>query len=181
MRKVEILFYSPLNMRRFIDFCIMGDPDDDENFGVISWLHGWGVREAHFFHTPENHAMKFFMALVHKHEDDPTTRPWFIVDLSDAPTITLEPDIPGIDKVLGVDGELGMLNEPQSIGQLLGAVTLDEELEAAFAATKKKVDAVLKRLENDPDGTERFLAALRSEKASKPAEVFKELNFSLRD
>jgi hypothetical protein len=158
----------------------MGEPNDG-NFGVISWLHGWGVPEAHFFHTPENHEMKFFMALVHKHEDDPTPRPWFITDLSDEPRIILEPDIPGIDKVLGVDGELGMLNEPQSIGELLAAVTLDEELEAAFVATKKRVDAVLKRLEKDPHRTERFLAALRSEKESKPAEVFKELNFSLRD
>jgi hypothetical protein len=184
MPKIEILFYSPKNLNEFIDFCINGkptEPGQDEIFGVISWLHGWGVQEAHFFHTPPNHAMTFFMALVHKHEDDPTVRPWFITDLSAPPRIILEPDIPGIDEVLRVDGELGMLDEPKSIGELLAAVTLDEDLEAAFVATKKRVDEVLKRLGQDPHGKERFLAALRSERGSKPAEVFKELNFSLRD
>lgn len=192
MSKTEILFYSPLNLREFIDFCIIGketspgsgvaakDEDGDDIFGVISWLNGWGVQEAHFFHTPEGHPMTFFMALVHKHEDDPTTRPWFITDLSAPPKIILEPDIPGIDKVLRVDGELGMLDKPKSIGELLAAIKPDPILDAAFVAKQQRVQDVLKRLEGDPAGRKRFFEALRGERKSKPAEVFKELNFSLR-
>jgi len=191
MAKVEILFYAPLNLKDFIKFCILGKRDEsgvplkDENgndiLGVISWLHGWGAQEAHFFHTPENHPWTFFMALVRKREGDNKVRPWFITDLSAPPRIIIQPDIFGIDKVLRVDGELGMLSDVLPMGQLLAQVTSDPVLDAAFAAKKQRVDDVLKRLKQDEAGTERFLAALRGERQSKPVDVFKELNFSLQD
>ena len=203
MAKVEILVYAPLDLKDFIEFCILGKRDasgaplKDENgneiLGVISWLHGWNAQEAHFFHTPlppeptpENpnppkHPWTFFMALVRKREGDNTVRPWFITDTSAPPKIIVQPDIFGIDKVLRIDGELGMLPDFLPIGELLAQVTNDPVLDAAFMATKQRVDRVLKRLENDPEGKERFLAALRGKKESKPAEVFKELNFSLQD
>jgi hypothetical protein len=191
MSKIEILFYSPLDLGEFIDFCILGKPtgpdtfekDEDGNdiFGVISWLNGWGVQEAHFFHTPPGHPMTFFMALVRKHENDNDVRPWFITDQSAPPRIILEPDIPGIDKVLRVDGELGMLDEPQSIEELLAAIQPDPILDAAFVAKQKRVQDVLKQLEQDSARRERFLAALRGKRESQPEKLFKELNFSLRD
>jgi hypothetical protein len=195
MSKVEILFYSPIDLDGFIDFCIRGkevskgvaakDEDGRDIFGVISWLNGWGVQEAHFFHqpkdTPEDRRISFFMALVRKREGDDQERPWFITDLSSPPTIVLEPDIPGIDKHLLVDGELGMLPGFLPIGELLATIAPDPVLDAEFVAQRKKVQGVLKRLEADEAGTRRFLAALRGEKESKPAELFKELNFSLRD
>ena len=191
MSKVEILFYSPLDLDEFIDFCIRGkktptgataqDEDGNEIFGVISWLVGWGVQDVQFFHTPKNHPMTFFMALVHKHEDDDEVRPWFITDLSAPPKIILEPDIPGIDKVLRVDGELGMLDNPIPLDQLLAAIKPDPVLNAEFGAQKARAQDVLKRLEQDPGGRKRFLAALRGEGEKKSAtEVFKELDFSLR-
>jgi hypothetical protein len=202
MAKVEILFYSPIDLEKFIDFCILGeetdknvaakDKDGNHVLGVINWLIGWGAQEAHFFHTPipekptaENPNPKnpwtFFMALVRKREGDNKERPWFITDLSAPPRIILDPDIPGIDKLLSVDGELGMLPDFLPIGELLAQVTNDPDLDAAFVAKKKRVQPVLKQLEQDPEGTERFLAALRGERESKPEEVFKKLNFSLRD
>ena len=192
MSKIEILFYSPLDLDEFIDFCINGKPtgpdtfeedeDGNEIFGVISWLNGWAVQKAHFFHTPKGHPMTFFMALVHKHEDDNEVRPWFITDLSTPPKIILEPDIPGIDKVLRVDGELGMLDEPKSLDELLAAIQPDPDLDAAFVAKKARVQDVLNRLEEDSAGRNRFLKALRGKGETMPAtEVFKELDFSLRD
>ena len=192
MPKIEILFYSPLDLDEFIDFCIRGketspgvaakDEDGNDIFGVISWLNGWGVQEAHFFHTPKNHPMTFFMALVHKHEDEDEVRPWFSTNLSTPPKIILEPDIPGIDKVLRVDGELGMLDEPKSLDELLAAIKSDPDLDAEFAAQRARVQDVLKRLEQDSAGRRRFLAALRGQgEIKRAAEVFKELNFSLRD
>lgn len=192
MSKTEILFYSPLNLDEFIHFCINGKPtgpntvakDEDGNdiFGVISWLNGWGVQDARFFHTPKNHPMAFFMALVRKHEDDDEVRPWFRRVAATPPTIALKPDIPGIDKVLRVDGELGMLDEPLPLGELLAAIEPDPTLDAAFVAKRKRVQDVLDRLEQDSAGRNRFLAALRGEGEIKPAaEVFRELDFSLRD
>src|ERR1051325_5239098 len=89
MPKTEILAYSPLDMADFIDFCVRGrrlpsgapatDEDGDFIFGVFSWLHGWRVREAQFFHTPippntpnpsETHSMQLFLALVQKRRSE---------------------------------------------------------------------------------------------------------------
>lgn len=190
MPKIEILFYSPNDLDEFIDFCIRGkevskgvaakDEDGRDIFGVISWLNGWGVTEAHFFHTPKGHPMTFFMALVHKRDGDDEERPWFITDLSAPPKIILEPDIPGIDKVLRVDGELGMLDAPQPFEQLLAAIKPDPDLDKEFAAQRARVQEALKGLEGDPDGRKRFFKALRGERGSNGAEVFKALNFSPR-
>lgn len=93
MSKTEILFYSPSDMDEFIRFCKKGieldtdvpdtDEDGNEIFGVFSWLNGWGVQKAHFFHTSREDPMTFFMALVQKHEDDDQVRPWFRTNLSD--------------------------------------------------------------------------------------------------
>lgn len=191
MPKIEILFYSPLDLEKFIEFCIKGkesspgvaavDEDGRDILGVFSWLHGWLVREAHFFHTPKNHPMKFFMALVQKHEDDDEVRPWFRQIDGTPPKIVLEPDIPGIDKVLRVDGELGEIESFTSISELLAAVESDSALDAEFVAQQERVLDTLKQLEGDLDGRRRFLEALRSEKGSKPRAVFEKLNFSLQD
>jgi hypothetical protein len=190
MPKIEILAYSPLDLDKFIKFCIKGveqspgvaavDEDGREILGVFSWLHGWSAREAHFFHTPKNHPMKFFMALVRKRKDDDEVRPWFRRVAATPPKITVEPDIPGIDKVLRIDGELGELEAFLPISELLAAVESDPALDAEFVAQQGRVLETLKRLEEDPDGIKRFLAALRSDKGSRPREVFEELKFSLR-
>ncbi len=194
MAKVEILFYTPLNMAEFIDFCIIGketspgsgvaakDAEGNDIFGVISWLNGWGVQEAHFFHTPpEDDSIKFFMAIIRKHEDDATVRPWFSQVAGPPSKITLHPDIPGIDKVLSVDGELGMLDQPISIQEVLALIKDDPKLDAEFVAQRARVQDALKQLEGNQAGRNRFLAALRGAGEIKPAaDVFKELNFSLR-
>jgi hypothetical protein len=190
MPKIEILFYSPNNLDEFIDFCIRGkevskgvaakDEDGRDIFGVISWLNGWGVTEAHFFHTPKGHPMTFFMALVHKRDGDDEERPWFITDSSAPPKIILEPDIPGIDKVLRVDGELGILDAPQPLNVLLAAIKPDPDLDKEFAAQRARVLEALKGLEGNEAGRKRFFEALRGERGSKGVEVFKALNFSLR-
>jgi hypothetical protein len=194
MAKTEILFYTPLNMDEFIDFCIIGketspgsgvaakDEEGNDIFGVISWLNSWGVQEAHFFHTPpEDDRIKFFMAIIRKHEDDPTVRPWFIKVAGPPSKITLHPDIPGIDEVLRVDGELGMLDQPISIQEVLALIKEDPKLDAEFMAQKARVQDALKKLEGNQAGRDRFLAALRGAGEIKPAgDVFKELNFSLR-
>lgn len=189
MSKVEILFYSPLDLDEFKKFCFKGkeaspgvpakDEDGRKMVGVFSWLKGWGVKEAHFFHTPADHPMKFFIALVKKRDGDNEVRPWFRRVATTPPKIALLPDIPGVDKVLRIDGELGMLDGFSPIGELLGAVTSDPDLDAKFAALSQRVQDVLQRLEEDPAGTERFLAALRGDKESDPVGVFKELSFSL--
>jgi len=189
MPNIEILAYSPTDLDDFINFCIEGkrtgpdtfeiDEEGREIRGVMSWLHGRVVSEAHFFHTPQKHPMTFFMALVQKDEDENEERPWFEVT-TNPPMIILDPQIAGLDRQVRVDGQIGMLQGFLSIGDLLAAVEPDPALDAEFEAQRQRVHEVLERLEQDPAGKKRFLAALRSDRGSKPAEVFKELNFSLR-
>ena len=186
---VEILAYSPNNLKDFIDFCIKGKPkgsDDLEKFetdelgreirGVMSWLHGGRVRRAQFWHTPldDDHPMPFFMALVERDDVDPV-RPWFGTVLTSPPKIILDPDIPGIDKQLRVDGQLGILQDFVPISELLGAITHDTDLDKEFDRQRERVLVVLRQLESDM--RRMFFAALRGDKGS--TKVFEKLKFSL--
>jgi hypothetical protein len=191
MPNIEILAYSPIDLQQFIGFCIKGKPIEGTNDfekdeigrdirGVMSWLHGREVPKAQFFHTGNDLRMPFFMALVQKRDDEPVPRPWFKTIRTSPPRLILNPDIPGVDKVLNVDGQLGMLQDFLPISELLAKIEHRPELDDEFAAQRERVLEVLKGLEEDPDRRMRFLAALRSDRGSNPTELFEELKFSLR-
>lgn len=191
MPNIEILAYSPINLKDFIDFCIKGKPiEGTKDFqkdeigrdirGVMSWLHGREVPKAQFFHTGDDPRMPFFMALVQKRDDEPVERPWFKTIRTSPPRLILNPDIPGVDKVLNVDGQLGKLQDFLPINELLATIQHRPELDDEFARQRERVLEVLRRLEDDPDRRMRFLAALRSDRGTNPTELFEELKFSLR-
>jgi hypothetical protein len=64
---------------------------------------------------------------------------------------------------------------------LLATIQPDPDLDAEFRAQGERVLDALERLKEHRDAQERFLAALRGEAKSEPINVFKELEFSLRD
>ena len=190
---IESLFYRTLNMEEFIAFCVEGKPlpttppsfEKDEDgrdiVGVFSWLHGWSVQEAHFFHTSQNDPLQLFIALIQHQDGGAVDRPWFRRLVFAPPRILFHPEIPGIDKQLRLDGQFATLDTFVSISDLLAAVQPDPALDAKFAAQKERVLAVLNQLGDDPARIDRFLAALRSDRGSEPGEVFEELKFSLRN
>ena len=188
MPEIEILAYSALNLDEFIAFCVEGKPKASGGFeideegreirGVNSWLHGREVPAALFFNTPKDHPLQFFMALVEKDPNEVGDRPWFREIGTVPPAIKLEPEIAGIDKMLRMDGRVGTLTALPangSISDLLAAIQPNETLNAEFAKGAKKVRDVLRQLETDPVMKKRFLAALRSDRGSRPTEVFAEI------
>jgi hypothetical protein len=186
MPKIEILVYSPIDMDKFVDFCIKGKPTGPTTFevdelgreirGVMKWLHGRGVEKAQFFHTPKGHPISLFTALVQKRDDEPQDRPWFRTIKTSPPKLILDPDIAGVDKQLRVDGQLGVLEDFLPMDKLLAGVEHKPELDAEFDAGREMVLKVLNQLEKDPTRKQKFLAALRSDRESNPTKVFAEIN-----
>src|ERR1043165_1270172 len=192
MPDIDILVYSPNDMKDFISFCVEvkqtgetnpqtvlrpfeQNEDGNDNRGVFSWLNGHEVDAAQFFHTAQNADMHLFIALIQKDENDDQDRPWFRRFKTKPPIITFEPDIAGIDKLLRIDGKFGTLTKFKSLKELLGTLDEDKSLEAEFAASKEKRLKVLKQLGKDPTRRRAFLAALRSDTGSMPREVFSKI------
>src|ERR1044071_5213549 len=105
MPKTESLLYSPLNMDEFRTFCIEGKPlpttppsfEKDEDgrdiVGVFSWLNGWRVKAARFFHTSQKDPLQLFIVLVQPDDSEEETRPWFIrLDFA-PPRILFQPEV----------------------------------------------------------------------------------------
>lgn len=191
MPKIESLLYSPINMDDFRKFCIEGKPkqttpttyekDEDKRdiVGVFSWLNGWRVNAAHFFHTSQEDPLQLFIVLVHPRDE--VERPWFRRLPFDRPRILFQPDIPGIDRQLRIDGLFGRQDTFLPMSNLFAGLEHDADLDAQFAAQQKRVLALLEQLEGDPAETENFLAALRSDEGTEPGEVFARFRFSLRN
>jgi hypothetical protein len=175
MPKIESLFYSALNMDEFRKFCIEGKPlpttppsfEKDEDgrdiVGVFSWLNGWRVKEAHFFHTSQKDPLRLFIVLVEPDDSEEETRPWFSKLDFAPPRILFQPEIPGIDKQLRLEGLFGTQEAFLEMSDLFAGLEHDADLDAKFAAKQEEVRAVLKQLKADPAGTEKFLATLRGE------------------
>lgn len=145
MAVVEILAYSSNDMEELRRFFIDGKPDGQGGFetdsrgrmklGVLRWLHGREVREAHFSSTPIGHPMNLFMALVDRPEDRDV--PW--MDF-----------IPGIEDVIRIDGLIGGTSDFPPISTLLSAVEPDDDLDERFRTGRENVQTVLRRLSEEP-------------------------------
>lgn len=172
MAVVEILAYSSNDMDEFRRFFIDGKPDGQGGFetdqrgrmklGVLRWLHGREVREAHFSSTPLGHPMNLFMALVDRPED--VEVPW--MDF-----------IPGIEEVIRIDGLIGETNDFPPISTLLSAVVPDNDLDERFKTGRADVQTVLRRINEEPGtlsiGKDQVLRALQ--RGTNAKEVFAEI------
>jgi hypothetical protein len=174
MPVIEILTYSPKNdMDELENFFISGKPDGQEGFetddqgrmkvGVLRWLLGREVTEAHFFSTPLGHPMKLLMGLVERPESREV--PWMF--------------IPGIEDVIRIDGVIGNISDFLPISDLLTGVVPNQKLDDAFVAERAKVQEVVRRIEETPTilsiSKAAFLRTLRSEKGTNPKAVFAEV------
>ena len=179
MPVIEILAYSPTNsMNELIDFFINGRPDGQGGFetdsrgqmkvGVLRWLHGRQVSEAHFANTSNDHPMKLLMALV----DRPENR--------DVPWMDF---VAGIDEEVRVDGLIGNLSSFTPTNALLDAVVPNQQIDDAFREGKAKVQEVLARIEANPTilsvSRADLLRTLRGERGTNPRAVFAEVQAKL--
>jgi len=189
MPKIESLLYSPLNMDEFRNFCIEGKPtgattfekDEDKRdmVGVFKWLTGWSVNEAHFFHTSQKDPLQLFIVQVQP--EDVVERPWFRRLPFAKPRILFQPDIPGVDRQLRIDGLFGRQDTFLSMSNLFAGLEHDADLDARFAALQEDARAVIERLNDDPDELEQFFAALRGDEGTEAGKVFARLNFPSRN
>lgn len=168
MSEIEILAYSPNDIDEFIAFCIEGKPDGNgghqtdargrEIRGVLSWLHGREVPEAHFFNSTKNDDTQLFIAMIQRTETEAV--PWMDT-------------IPGFQSVINVEGLIGTTTTFPPISEVLAAVVPNKELDERFAQGKANLETVLERLEQEPAGIgvtrAEILAALKGGRSNSRA------------
>jgi hypothetical protein len=173
MPAIEILAYSPYDMEEFLAFCVDGKPDGSGGFqtdnqgrsigGVLRWLHGREVKEAHFFTSPP--AAKTQLLVTTLERPETYSVPWM-------------KRIPGFEERIPVDGLVGTAESFASLENPLALVP-NQRLNDAFAQGRDRVDSVLAQIEppaeRPPVGKSALLAALRGEIGSNRPGVFEEI------
>lgn len=180
MAIIEILAYSPFFMDDYLNFAKVGKPNGAGGFeidgrrrmkiGVIRWLLGREVPQAHFFNTPVGASPRpnLFMALVER----PGTEvvPWM-------------GRIAGFDELINIDGLFGETTSVGPITNVLATLTSNTDLDNAFAQGKIKVQQVLTVIAAEPGrlSVDRatFLRTLRSDVGTDPRAVFDEVQAKL--
>jgi|ERR1700674_1267324 len=174
MPVIEILAYSPNDMDQFVSFCIEGKPDgkggyetDDQGRiigGVLRWLHGREVTEAHFFNSPKDADVQLFVATIERPESYDV--PWM-------------KRIPGFEDMIRVDGLVGKAASFASLANPLASVVSNKALDEKFAQGKAHLDHILEQIEQPPQqmpiGKRALLAALRGDVGSDRRAVFGEV------
>lgn len=138
MAKIEILCYSPLEMPKFLDYFVNGLKDENGKYlkdeydqkitGVIAWLHGRGVKNAHFFSSGLDEPVKLFLALIEPKE--PIVVPWMT-------------RIPFFSYMVTDDGIFGSAPDFSTVGETpLALVKSRPDLDAIFKKEQEKVDKI---------------------------------------
>lgn len=192
MPQIESLLYRTNDMETFIKFCVEGKrlptkPGDPPKFeqdeqqrdmtGVFKWLTGWSVDEAHFFHTSQNDPLQLFIVQVLP--EDVVERPWFRHLPVVKPRILFQPEIPGIDRQIRLDGLFGKRDTFLSLTELFAGLEKDDDLDEQFAALQTRVRDQLEGLNDDPVAMDEFFAALRGDRGTDAGKVFARHNFPL--
>jgi hypothetical protein len=174
---IEILVYSPADMDEFIPFAIDGKRDASGEFetdeqgrkivGVLRWLHGREVPEAHFFNSAKGDPVQLFMAMIHRPESYDV--PWMR-------------RIPGFEVMVKTDGLTGKTNQFLSIADLLATVRPNNEMDEKFEQGKERLLSIRSDQRFSP-GARQLLSALRGDVGSDPegviAEAQKSFGFEL--
>ena len=173
MPTIEILAYTPLDMDKFIAFCIDGKPDgkgdyetDDQGrkiTGVLRWLHGRKVSEAHFFNSAKGDDLQLFAATVQR------------LETYDVPWMRR---IPGFEIMVTADGLIGKTGTFAPLSQLLATVKSNADLDKKFAEGKAKLDQVLEVMQTEkilPVSQAHLLGTLRGDVGTDTQTVFAEV------
>jgi hypothetical protein len=176
MPVIEIVAYTYNKRDEFRKYCIEGkpngmgghhtDPQGRKITGVLDWLRGRGVREAHFFRSEraDDHVQLFAATIERKETFDV---PWM-------------GNVPGFEAMINVEGLIGKTDSFKSFTDLVASVKSDTEMDDLYKKRKDKLDALLIKMEEKPElmptvGKQRLLAALRGELGSNADEVFEEV------
>lgn len=174
MAAIEILAYTPKYMNELLKFVKDGkrkangdyetDPLGRKMTGVIKWLTGRGVTEAHFFNSKKGEELQLFFSTVRKPEV--YERPWM-------------EEIPGFGNMVTTDGLVGGTEAFKPIADYLSLVQSNAELDKAFEDEKKRVAEGVAMVKEAGDAF-RFdetdiMAALRGELGTDPNAVFAEI------
>ena len=141
MAKIEILAYCPMDMNEFIDYFVNGikdnngntikDEDDREVTGVIAWLHGREIPEAHFFSSAPEDPVQLFMAVIQPTEDEDV--PWI-------------GRVPGFKRMVRDDGKIGDADGFSAAGSAgnspLGFVKPRPDLDTIFRDEKQRIASI---------------------------------------
>jgi len=174
MPVIEILAYTAKNIDEFIAFVSDGKPDGKGGYetdeqgrlitGVLDWLHGRGVAEAHFFNSAKADDVQLFVATVLRSETYDV--PWM-------------KRIPGFEAMVTSDGLIGKTAQSAPLSNLLASVKSNADLDKKFTDGKKKIDDVLKVMEDPTNtlsvGSRGLFAALRGDIGTDPQAVFDEV------
>lgn len=167
MATIEILAYRVKNMKDFIAYSFDGKRDANGEFetddqgrkitGVLRWLQGREVPEAHFFHTSgdDKDPLNLFVAMVQRIEGYDV--PWMR-------------RIPGFEEMVTSDGLLGIATEFNPLGALLATIESDPDLDARFAQGRDGVRRLLEPLSRDERRD--LLATLRGDIGTDQQGVF---------
>jgi hypothetical protein len=161
-------------MDEFIAFVIDGkrkangehevDGEGRKITGVIKWLQGRGVQEAHFFNSAKGDNVQLFASTVLKPEI--YERPWM-------------KEIPGFEAMIENEGLLGITSAFAPIANLLASVKSNATLDDIFAQTKLRVDKIRVAFQTQADavrfGEKEFMAALRGDEGTDSDAVFAEV------
>jgi len=174
MPDTEFLFYSPIDMNAFMDFFVNGikdetgkpkrDENDREITGVIAWLHGREIRDAHFFSSAPADPVQGFMAVVQPTDEEDV--PWM-------------ERIPGFKHMVRDDGKIG---DAPSLGVALkgdplAVVQPRPDLDQVFVDEMNKIAEI--DFEKVSFTKEAFLRALQGKKGTNLPELLKEANSKL--
>jgi hypothetical protein len=182
MKDIEILAYTYIDRDEFRKYCIEGkpngigghhtDPQGRKITGVLDWLRGRGVREAHFFRSekPTDHVQLFAATIKRKESYDV---PWM-------------GNVPGFEAMVNVEGLIGKTDSFASFTDLVASVKTDTEMDNLYKKRRDSLDALLIRMAEKPEamptvGKQRLLAALRGELGSNADEVFEEVEKKFPD
>jgi len=175
MPVIETLAYVPIDMDKFIDFVIDGKKENGVHVtvggqiatGVISWLQGRGVKEAHFFNSPAGDPMQLFVATIQKPET--YERPWM-------------KEIACFAEYVKTDGLIGTITNFAPIGSLFASVASNPILDQKFAMGALRVETIRESIRRGepafPIAEEELLATLRGEKGTDPQALFSEVKKS---
>lgn len=162
MPVIEILAYTTKDMDKFVPFVIDGKPDGMGGYetdeqgrlitGVLDWLRGRGVPEAHFFNSAKADDVQLFAATVQR------------VETYDVPWMRR---IPGFEVMVSSEGLIGKTKHFAPLSDLLASVKSNPVLDEEFNKKRAKLEEVLKRMEDPAQtlsvGKRGLLAALRGD------------------
>lgn len=157
MPQVEILAYSPLDMKKFDDFFVNGIRNADGTFakddqdrlvtGVVAWLLGREIPRARFFSSTAADSIQVFVS---------------VIDYTEAVAVPWMRRVPGFHEMVRADGQIGLTPDVTVLTNTkstpMDSIKPRTDIDAIFEERRKKIDNI--DFEKHNFSREEFLVAL---------------------